>query len=403
MARTGTAGSPRAARACPARSPGWPSSPAAGAPMSSSPIPGSSSTATARKPAKANMPPTYGRPTARCSPTNWPRGATHPTPISPAASPARAKSRAGPRFSSVHPPVRAELVEAPAFLADVAKKNDPSTSSGRTEGAYLVARVEVGFLGRDIIVPRLDVVEVEALAPRRALIVDERLARGDADQHEVIVESLMKSDDRRRVDHHRHAHRALDRIFRPPPCHAAIGLVGDQRAERGRRSRVLVDADTDDQPARSVRRDGRHHPREVGAERQREAPGLAHGAPDIDRPGRVADLELRHIGPVLQDAVTDKIPRHPELVVVPDAQAPAAPRRADVVELAPLAVIVMLLAGVQLALHERPADILAPGVDARGRRRLKLFQSMAINAVGDAIILPQQVVKAIRREGDDGA
>jgi hypothetical protein len=105
----------------------------------------------------------------------------------------------------------------------------------------------------------------------------------------------------------------------------------------------------------------------------------------------------------LEDLVGLPVARGPQLVVLPDAQAARAAEGVDVVEVQAFAVEVVLLAGLQLALHERPAHALAPGVDPRGRGRLGRLQGRAVDPVGGAVVLPQDVVVAIGRVGDDGA
>ncbi len=63
----------------------------------------------------------------------------------------------------------------------------------------------------------------------------------------------------------------------------------------------------------------------------------------------------------------------------------------------------MLVPGAELAVHTGPAHILAPDVDARTRWRLGGFERAAVDAVGDPVILPEDVVVTIGRRGDGGA
>lgn len=59
----------------------------------------------------------------------------------------------------------------------------------------------------------------------------------------------------------------------------------------------------------------------------------------------------------------------------------------------------VLIARAQLAVHPGPAHALSPRIDPRRGRRFGLFERAAIDAVRDAVVFPEQVVKAI--VGDD--
>ncbi len=65
--------------------------------------------------------------------------------------------------------------------------------------------------------------------------------------------------------------------------------------------------------------------------------------------------------------------------------------------------ILVLLSGLQLAVHVGPAHVLTPGVYPRARGWFDRFQGMTVDPVSGAIVFPEDVIVTIGREHHSGA
>ena len=166
---------------------------------------------------------------------------------------------------------------------------------------------------------------------------------------------------------------------------------------------MLADADAHVQLRGGAALDleGARDPVEVAARIQRDALGLR----DLDaRRGRlerrVPELEHQADRPVRQHARGHEVARYGRLVVRPDRGATAAARRLHRIEVGAVAVVAVVVVGHVPLVDDEAVGALDPDVDAAGGEGLFLpdLQVGAVHAVGDAVVLPGEVVVALAHE-----
>src|ERR1019366_8437739 len=104
------------------------------------------------------------------------------------------------------------------------------------------------------------------------------------------------------------------------------------------------------------------------------------------------------------DAGIAEIGRRIELAVGPDSGAAIAAGLAGGIEIAALAVLLVVIVHHVPVVDDEFGDALGPDIDGAGSKRLLRpgFELLAIHAVGDAVVLPGEIVAALADEAAVG-
>src|ERR1039458_2062209 len=117
-------------------------------------------------------------------------------------------------------------------------------------------------------------------------------------------------------------------------------------------------------------------------------------------PGFVREFEQNPDGAHAIDARIAEISGGIELALGPDSGAAIAAGLAGGIEIAALAVLLVIIVHHIPIIDDQLGGVFAPDVDGAGSKRLLRpgFKLLAIHAVGDAIVLPGEIVTALAYE-----
>ncbi len=200
--------------------------------------------------------------------------------------------------------------------------------------------------------------------------------------------------DRRGVDHEAAAEPAVVAVVGqvlPRPHDAALAV--DARHD------ALGLADAGGPRDVAVRRVEALEPVEVAAGVEGDALHLGHLQPRL-LPLGVGDLEDDPEGAAREHARGAEVLRDGERPVDHQAAAAAAAGPAGGVEVAPLAVVAVVVVDEVPVVQDEAPGALAPRVDRAARERLlrERLQGRAVDAEGDPVVLPREVVLALAHE-----